>query len=538
MGLCVGCAAGVVETSPSKAPPGEDGTSDPSLPGADSGQPVQGDTGATDSAEPVVALEDMLDRARILEHLDALQAIADLHGDTRQTFGTGFSDSVTYAASVFAEAGYTVTLQDFTMRGFSEDSPPVVEQVSPSPVVYASADLRTLTYSAGGEVQAPLASVDLTLPPSSSPSSTSGCTADDFVGFPVGSVALIQRGSCTFAEKVAQAEAAGAVGVLLFNEGQSGRTDVESWTLDGSVPVGIPVIGTSFSVGNDLAAALSVGAVEVHLVVDGGVVEQTITNVLAEREVGDPDQLVVVGAHLDSVSAGPGINDNGSGTAFVLAAAEAAAAGELVVDRRIRWALWGAEEIGLVGSDYYVSQLSSEELDRHHANLNFDMIGSPNGGRFIYDGDGSATGYAGPAGSDVIEGYFEAWFDSEGLAHAPTAFDGRSDYGPFIWAGIPAGGLFTGAEASMSATEAELFGGRAGEALDACYHQACDSRSNIDEDLLWEMSLAAAHVTGRVAADDGTMGMPGPERVPVARIPAHQLPVGHGHGHGCHPVEL
>ena len=170
------------------------------------------------------------------------------------------------------------------------------------------------------------------------------------------------------------------------------------------------------------------------------------------------------------------------------------------------------------------------------ANLNFDMIGSPNGGRFIYDGDGSATGYAGPSGSDQIEWLFEDWFEAEGLAHAPTAFDGRSDYGPFINVGIPAGGLFTGAEARKSASEASAFGGEAGQPLDACYHRDCDSRTNIDEALLWEMSRAAAHVTWAVATLADPLGPPPPSRVPARAIP-HDLPLSHGHGHGCHPVD-
>ena len=164
------------------------------------------------------------------------------------------------------------------------------------------------------------------------------------------------------------------------------------------------------------------------------------------------------------------------------------------------------------------------------------MIGSPNGGRFIYDGDGSATGYGGPAGSDAIEALFEEWFDANGLTHAPTAFDGRSDYGPFIWNGIPAGGLFSGAEARKSSTEAELFGGTAGADFDACYHQWCDTTDNIDPTLFLELSQAAAYVTQAVAEGGGPAGPPPPNRVPVARLDPHDLPLGHGHGHGCHPV--
>ena len=535
--LSSACATGVVDGPADKT--GSEGTTGPTdLDTHDPDSADSADTADSGDLVPTTPLEDVLTQEALLGHLDALQAIADTHDHTRYTFGDGYKDSVAYAVSVFENAGYTVTQQTFTLSGFDEDSPPELSRIAPDSRAYPGADLRTLTYSAGGDVTAALAAVDVVMPPgASSNSSTSGCQASDFDGFPAGSVALIQRGSCSFSEKVQYAEAAGAVAVLIYNEGQSGRQAVESWTLDPGIPVRVPVLGTSFDVGADLYAALEAGPVEVRVVVDAGIVEESVTNVLAELDRGDPDQLVVVGAHLDSVTAGPGINDNGTGTAFVLAAAEAAVAVDLHPERRIRWALWGAEEIGLIGSDHYVSELSSADINRHYANLNFDMIGSPNGGRFIYDGDGSATGYAGPPGSDDIEALFEAWFDSQGLTHLPTAFDGRSDYGPFIWAGIPAGGLFSGAEVSKSSTEADLFGGRAGEPLDACYHQDCDSRSNIDETLFYEMSLAAAHVTRRVAEGTAAMGPPPPVRVPHPRIDPHTVPLGHGHGHGCHPVD-
>ncbi|HCH64057.1 MAG: aminopeptidase [Deltaproteobacteria bacterium] len=545
-GLAMACSTGVVETSTKSTVTDASGsvTTEDTDPAPDDG-PDSADSGGGDSpgdsgspVSPAVLVEEVtLDR--LLTHIEALQSFADAHADNRNTFGSGFNQSVDYAVQVFEEAGYTVARQDFNVTGFTEGDPPSLEQITPNPQSYPAEDLRTLTYSNRGDVTAAVAAVDVELPPgSTSNSSTSACQASDFSDFVPGAVALIQRGSCTFAEKVTFAEAAGASAVILFNEGQSGRTEVESWTLDSSDPPAIPVLGTSFDVGNALGSALETGAVEVRVVVDAGLEVQVVTNVLAELPVGDPSQLLVVGAHLDSVTAGPGINDNGSGTAFVLAAAQAASAIDLATERRIRWALWGAEEIGLVGSEYYVSQLSDADRRLHVANLNFDMIGSPNGGRFIYDGDGSATGTAGPAGSDAIEALFEEWFEQNGLTHAPTAFDGRSDYGPFIWNGIPAGGLFSGAEARKSSTEAELFGGTAGQDFDACYHQWCDTTDNIDPVLFLELAQAAAYVTEKVAEGGGPAGPPPPNRIPMPKLDPHDLPLGHGHGHGhgCHPV--
>ena len=142
-----------------------------------------------------------------------------------------------------------------------------------------------------------------------------------------------------------------------------------------------------------------------------------------------------------------------------------------------------------------------DDLDRHVANLNFDMVASPNGGRFVYDGDNSDTqgGYPAPAGSELIEDLFTEFFDTQDLAHAATAFDGRSDYGPFIYYGIPAGGLFSGAEMPMSAQQAETFGAESGEAMDACYHRACDDTLNIDTVLYLDLARAAAHATAEMA---------------------------------------
>ncbi|MCK5923377.1 MAG: M28 family peptidase, partial [Methylococcales bacterium] len=160
---------------------------------------------------------------------------------------------------------------------------------------------------------------------------------------------------------------------------------------------------------------------------------------------------------------------------------------------QVRFAWWGAEEEGLLGSEHYVSQLSEEELGRIALNLNFDMIASPNYARFVYDGDGSASELAGPEGSSFIEWIFNEYFSARGLHAEPTPFSGRSDYGPFIEVGVPAGGLFTGAEGIKTAEQAGNYGGTAEEAYDPCYHAECDTIENINLQGLDEMADAAAH---------------------------------------------
>jgi Zn-dependent M28 family amino/carboxypeptidase len=229
-------------------------------------------------------------------------------------------------------------------------------------------------------------------------------------------------------------------------------------------------VGTSFEVGVDLNEPGTVARVKTEVLEELG---QSV-NVIAETPGGDPNRTVVIGAHLDSVPAGPGINDNGSGSGGILEIAEVYAAQQRTPRNKLRFMWYEAEEIGLVGSTKYVEGLTQDEKDDILVMLNFDMIGSPNFARYVYDGDGT-IGPEGPTGSGFIEDVFVDYFASQGLFNEPTAFDGRSDYGPFIADGIPAGGLFTGAEVPKTAEQVQQYGGIAGAQLDPCYHMACDT---------------------------------------------------------------
>jgi Zn-dependent M28 family amino/carboxypeptidase len=454
---------------------------------------------SADSATNSSALRDAVTLENIRAHQQALQAIANANGGTRVASSAGHDQSADYVANLLQNAGYNVTLQEFKFPLFQETATPVFERLNP-PVSYQSGtDFFTMEYSGSGDVTAAIQPTnDIVIPPGAKEStSNSGCEPGDFPASTAGGIALVQRGTCTFFDKARNAEAAGAVGVIIFNEGQPGRTETLNGTL-GEPSIGIPVVGTSFDIGSELYAASQSGSVEVHLVVQATTEIRTTRNVIAETTTGRSDRIVVVGAHLDSVAEGPGINDNGSGSAAILEIAIQMAEIGIQPYNKVRFAFWSAEEAGLLGSEYYVGQLTSQQAKNIALNLNFDMLGSPNFVRFVYDGDGSATGTAGPNGSKNIEKVFLDYFataadDVAPLATEPTAFDGRSDYGPFIAVGIPAGGLFSGAEGIKTAEEAEVYGGTAGVAYDPCYHQACDDVGNNSDDSLNQLTDAAAH---------------------------------------------
>lgn len=448
----------------------------------------------TAQAAPVVDTSDLRDAvtvSSITTHLDQFQAIATANGDTRAAGTPGHVASLEYIEELLGAAGYETWRQEFsyenvTILGSS------LEQTAPTPTTYVeNDDYVPMEFTGAGDVTAPVTAVDINL--GGDRASTSGCEDADFAGFPDGHIALIQRGTCTFGEKADNAAEAGASGAVIFNQGNGGpdRTDLFGGTL-GDFARDIPVVSVSFPQGEAWA---NTAGLTLRLAIQTEVDEITTENLLADTPTGRADRTVVVGGHLDSVEEGPGINDNGSGTAAILEVALQMNELGIEPENRVRFAFWSGEEDGLIGSSYYVSQLTPREIKQHALNLNFDMIGSPNYANFVYDGDGDAFGTAGPNGSDIIEGVFTDFFTSEGEYTEPTEFDGRSDYFGFIEAGIPAGGLFTGAEGIKTPEEAERYGGTAGIAYDPCYHQACDDIDNLSTAALDIMSDAVAHAT-------------------------------------------
>ncbi len=442
----------------------------------------------------------------VRQHQEAFQAIADANNGIRTSGTPGYDQSVAYVAGQLTAAGYNVTVQDFDFQTFITLSPTVLEQVSPAPAGLVANSI--MSYSGSGDNTAAVTALP---PPPADP--TPGCDAVDFAGFPAGNIALISRGACTFALKATNAYNAGAAGVIIYNNvsGTLNGTLGNGFTLD------ISVTSVTQAMGQQLAAT---PGLVMRLKTDTFRGIATTSNVIAETIYGNPDNVVMVGAHLDSVNAGPGIQDNGSGSAAIL---EVALQMKNIRTRNmVRFAWWGAEESGLVGSTYYVNNLSPEEQAKIALYLNFDMIGSPNHVFFIYDGDDSdgVGAPAGPPGSAQIEALFESYYDQQGLPFKGTDFSGRSDYGPFIAVGIPSGGLFTGAEGIKTAEEAALWGGTVGEQYDPCYHLACDTYDNVNLFALNVNADAVGYATLRYAmntqAVNGVFGGKGNLQQPPA----------------------
>jgi Zn-dependent M28 family amino/carboxypeptidase len=454
-----------------------------------------------------------LDQVR--EHQAAFQAIADANGGNRFSGRPGYDRSVDYVVDKLEAAGYDVTVQPFNYLAFEVIGPSVLQQTAPGTITYVeNVDFGVITQSDPGDVTANVTAVDLQLGLGNT--STSGCEAADYAGFPAGNIALLQRGTCTFELKAENAAAAGAVGIVIFNQGDTAdpsRQGIPAVTLTANNTSGIPVLGTTYSLGATLA-----GTAGLRMRVFANTFRQILptSNVLAEKKGTNDSNVVMAGAHLDSVLDGPGINDNGSGSAALLEAAEQLA--NIKPRNTLRFAWWGAEESGLVGSTNYVNGLSQAEKDRIALYLNFDMVGSPNYIFMVYDGDQSSfpppAGVPIPDGSVEIEDLFESFYTLKGEPYDDTQFSGRSDYQAFIVNNIPAGGLFTGAEVPKTAEQAAIWGGTVGAQFDPCYHAACDTFANNSDHALDVNSDAIGFAILTYAYSTETVnGVPG-DRVP------------------------
>ncbi|KAK8103606.1 Zn-dependent exopeptidase [Apiospora kogelbergensis] len=465
----------------------------------------------SESLQELVRLEDLLAGSQ------TLQDIADANGGNRAFGGGGHNATVDWLYDTLSATGYFDVVKQPFVELFSAGSATLS---GAGGTKQYTADILTYTAGTGGQtLSRPVVAV-----------ANLGCDAADY---PAGdaikdNIALVQRGTCDFSTKASLAKAAGAAAAIVYNNVPG---DV-SGTLGKQSDANAPIVGIPQDEGAAILAALASGPVVLDLSIESIIENRTNYNVIAETKLGDKDNVLVLGGHSDSVYAGPGINDDGSGTVGVWAVAKALAG--FRVKNAVRFAFWGAEEYGKLGSFYYVKQLNKTEAEiaKIRAYLNFDMIASPNYVYGIYDGDGSAFNFSGPAGSDQIERDFEDFFKANNLPSVPSVFSGRSDYAGFIENGIPSGGLFTGAEVLKTAEEAAL----PAPPYDANYHQAGDTVANLDHDAYLFNTKAIANSVAKYAMSWSSL--------PAVHLPqrrwsadrhralnnARSVP-GHGHAH-------
>jgi hypothetical protein len=452
----------------------------PARPTLVSGSPAARTTAPSpsDDAGLATSLRAAVDPASMLADLDRLAAITAAHGGTRAAGSDGYDAAAEWVAGELRDAGYEVTLDPVTLPSFSDDGPGALEILAlDAPALEWPRDVKAMLLSPSGDVTGPLYA--LGFDPQAGPESRNGIGCDPGVwgDVPAGAIVLVQPGPCrvrTLVEHAQDADAAALISAYpMWAPGQVRRP-----TLLDPDGLHIPVAATTRDAGLALAAAARAGD-EVHLRISTTTTMRQSDNVVAETPGGDADRVVMLGAHLDSVIDGPGINDNGTGVAVILEIARQLAAltgGEPTW--KVRVAFWTGEELGLWGSVSYAGSLSSSDRSSIAAYLNFDMLGSPGGARQVYD----ASALASPA-STVLERLFSQAFDADGLAWELADFGGASDHFRFDQLGVPVGGI--GSEAGPG---------------DACYHLACDTADNVDPVLLGEMARAAAWATGVLAS--------------------------------------
>jgi Zn-dependent M28 family amino/carboxypeptidase len=446
------------------------------------------------------------DKTGIRSHLKQLQVIADANNGNRATGTTGHAASLAYVKKKLEATGYwNVSTQPFSANVFTALAAPTLSATpAPSTPWVADQDFEYMEFSGNGAVtNGAIQVIDFVAPTNTASASSSGCEATDFpAGGLGGKVAVIQRGTCDFGLKAENAQKAGASAVVLFNEGTLGdpdRNGLINGTL-GGYAVTIPVLGATYATGKYLvdhpAATVSLSSTTKT--------ETLITNnLIAETKTGRTDRTIISGAHLDSVSEGPGINDDGSGSATQLEVATQMAKLGIKPVNQVRFIWFSGEEQGLFGSIHYADSLTKAQRSNISAMLDFDMLASPNYALQIYDGDGSEFGVAGPNGSGSVESVFQKFYDARGLYTERIAFDGRSDYDEFTIVGIPAGGIAAGAEVHKTPFQQSKWGGTVSDTLagqfDPCYHLACDSYGinghpdNINNTALDINSDAVAH---------------------------------------------
>lgn len=441
-------------------------------------------------------LRDKVTTDAMMAHLSKLQDIANDHDGTRAVGTPGYEASVDYVVKTLHDNGFDVQTPEFRAKIFHAEDGSVH-------IGDQTVEAKALKFSLGTLPDGTTGPLVVAPTDDDSP----GCEISDYDGLPVaGAVVLVDRGKCPFKDKEAVAVERGAAAMIVAD-------NVEEKSMGGTLgedaEVKIPVVSVTKSDGRALRGKTGPATVKL----DAQTSDITARNIVTQTTTGSARDVVMLGAHLDSVPEGPGINDDGSGVAAVLETA-LQLGNSPSVENGVRFGFWGAEEHGLIGSHKYVESLDSDALKDIALYLNFDMLGSPNAGYFTYDGDQSLPpdqrGHpVVPEGSAGIERILADYLKSAGKTSQDTSFDGRSDYDGFTQAGIPAGGLFAGAEVKKSPEQAKLWGGEADAPFDPNYHKQGDTLDHIDRTALRINGGGAAYAAGLYAQDlFGRNGVP------------------------------
>ncbi|SCV00259.1 LANO_0F05996g1_1 [Lachancea nothofagi CBS 11611] len=320
-----------------------------------------------------------------------------------------------------------------------------------------------------------------------------GCTDADFEALTIteDSIALIERGECPFGKKSSLAGKHGFKAVVIYDNDPTSEKGV-SGTLEKPTNHTVSTVGVSFAVGQELILGITLDPhFSLFYYMDSYVNEIETKNIIADTKHGDPENIVALGAHTDSVAAGPGINDDGSGTISLLAVAKHLS--NYKINNKVRFAFWAAEEEGLVGSNYYAEHLTPEENLKMRLFMDYDMMASPNYQYQIYD----ANNIDNPRGSEELRDLYIDYYTEHGLNYTLIPFDGRSDYVGFIEHGIPGGGIAAGAEGKNTDN---------GKVLDRCYHELCDDVNNLNWEAFLTNTQLIAYSVARYA--DSLKGFP------------------------------
>jgi Iap family predicted aminopeptidase len=397
-----------------------------------------------------------IDAHAVRGHLRALQSIADRSGGNRSAGTPGYRESARYVARVLRDAGWSVRRQQFRYPWWAERSSAL--RVAPGETLEHGRDFLPILYSGSGRADGPLRPAG------------NACNAAELAGTQPGDVVLAQPRGCLFRVKAAAAQAASAAALLIAEPARRSATSTATLAIPGTrLPVAM--------VRRALADRLVAGT-RVRLRVRAATGERTDVNVIGQSS-GRGRGVVMAGAHLDSVPAGPGINDNGSGVSALLAAARAI--GPRAPGAPVRLGFWGAEEFGIYGSRRYVAKLSRIERRGIGAYVNLDMVGSPNPVTTVYGARESRP--RARAEARRVARLLRA------RVHSAGSTGGASDHVPFAAAGVPVGGVFTGATDR----------GPGGRARDPCYHLACDRLRNVNIGVLTRVARATKGTLGALS---------------------------------------